>query len=224
MMYALRKPYSTLGGIMNYELFQVINNLAGISPILDQFMIYIVKFSAPIMAILVATLLGLGLYTKDKELTMNSIHTILLLGITLAIDQVIGFFYVEPRPFVSHTVNLLLVHSADPSFPSTHAMGMSAIALSLFAVYKRLGSILIALTLLTGFAKIFVGHHYPIDIIGGFIITYVLFLLYNKLLKQRITPYISNLKHMQRHLSTIFKRSSVLIIESQRPLTKRFTK
>lgn len=224
MMYALRKPYSTLGGIMNYELFQVINNLAGISPILDQFMIYIVKFSAPIMAILVATLLGLGLYTKDKELTMNSIHTILLLGITLAIHQVIGFFYVEPRPFVSHTVNLLLVHSADPSFPSTHAMGMSAIALSLFAVYKRLGSILIALTLLTGFAKIFVGHHYPIDIIDGFIITYVLFLLYNKLLKQRITPYISNLKHMQRHLSTIFKRSSVLIIESQRPLTKRFTK
>lgn len=209
---------------MNYELFQVINNLAGISPILDQFMIYIVKFSAPIMAILVATLLGLGLYTKDKELTMNSIHTILLLGITLAIHQVIGFFYVEPRPFVSHTVNLLLVHSADPSFPSTHAMGMSAIALSLFAVYKRLGSILIALTLLTGFAKIFVGHHYPIDIIDGFIITYVLFLLYNKLLKQRITPYISNLKHMQRHLSTIFKRSSVLIIESQRPLTKRFTK
>lgn len=209
---------------MNYELFQVINNLAGISPILDQFMIYIVKFSAPIMAILVATLLGLGLYTKDKELTMNSIHTILLLGITLAIHQVIGFFYVEPRPFVSHTVNLLLVHSADPSFPSTHAMGMSAIALSLFAVYKRLGSILIALTLLTGFAKIFVGHHYPIDIISGFIITYVLFLLYNKLLKQRITPYISNLKHMQRQLSTIFRRSSGLIIESQRPLTKRFTK
>ena len=63
MMYASRKSYSTLGGIMNYELFQPINNLAGISPILDQFMIYIVKFSAPIMALLVATLLGLGLYT-----------------------------------------------------------------------------------------------------------------------------------------------------------------
>ena len=43
-------------------------------------------------------------------------------------------------------------------------------------------------------------------------------------IKQRITPYISNLKHMQRQLSTIFRRSSGLIIESQRPLTKRFTK
>ena len=103
-------------------------------------------------------------------------------------------------------------------------MGMSAIALSLFAVYKRLGSILITLTLLTGFAKIFVGHHYPIDIIGGFIITYMLFLLYNNSLKQTITLYISNLNHIRRHLSTIFKRSIFLIIESQRPLTKRFTK
>ena len=224
MMYTLRKPYSTLGGTMNYELFQLINNLAGINPILDHFMIYIVKFSAPIMAILVASLLGLGLFTKDKELANNSIHTILLLGLTLAIHKLIGLFYVEPRPFVSHTVNLLLAHSADPSFPSTHAMGMSAIALSLFAVYKRLGSILIILTLLTGFAKIFVGHHYPIDIIGGFIITYILFLLYNNLLKQAITPYISNFKHIKRHLSTIFKRSIFLIIESQRPLTKRFTK
>lgn len=224
MMYTLSKPYSTLGGTMNYELFQLINNLAGISPILNHFMIYIVKFSAPIMAILVAILLGLGLFTKDKELTNNSIHTILLLGLTLAIHKLIGFFYVEPRPFVSHTVNLLLAHSADPSFPSTHAMGMSAIALSLFAVYKRLGSILIILTLLTGFAKIFVGHHYPIDIIGGFIITYILFLLYNNLLKQAITLYISNLKHIKRHLNSIFKRSIFLIIESQRPLTKRFTK
>lgn len=209
---------------MNYEFFQLINNMARMSPILDQFMIYLVKFSAPAMAVLVAVLLALGLYTKDKDLTHNVIHALLLLSCTLGIHYLIGFFYAEPRPFVTHTVHLLLPHSANPSFPSTHAMGMNAITLSLFAVYKRLGVILIILTGLTGFAKIFVGHHYPMDVIGGFMITYILYLWYNTFIKDNITPYLKNPKHIKTALINSLKRSVFFIRESQRPLTEQLVK
>ena len=50
--------------------------------------------------------------------------------------SIIGFIVQEPRPFVTHTVNLLIPHVADSSFPSTHAMAMTAISLPILAVYK----------------------------------------------------------------------------------------
>src|SRR5205085_5188898 len=42
---------------------------------------------------------------------------LLAYGLNLLIEQ----FVVEPRPFVSHKVDLLVSHAADGSFPSDHA-------------------------------------------------------------------------------------------------------
>lgn len=123
---------------MNYELFQLINNLAGIYTWLDISMILTVKYLAGCFAALLFLLLGLGIYYKDKTLLKTSIHTIVFLGIILITHSIIGFIIQEPRPFVTHTVHLLISHAADSSFPSTHAMAMTAIALPIFATYKRL--------------------------------------------------------------------------------------
>jgi undecaprenyl-diphosphatase len=110
----------------------------------------------------------------------------------LLVEQVIF----EPRPFVNHTVHLLLTHVADGSFPSDHAawsfavVGMLAFALFSLRSYQglsgqqaavRYGSskrqairlplllLLIALVIacLIGFARVFTGLHYPGDIVGG---------------------------------------------------------
>ena len=135
---------------MNYELFQLINNLAGTYTWLDISMILTVKYLAGCFAALLLLLLGLGIYYKDKTLLKTSIHTIVFLGIILITHSIIGFIIQEPRPFVTHTVHLLIPHAADSSFPSTHAMAMTAIALPIFATYKRLGTILLIGTIVTG--------------------------------------------------------------------------
>jgi undecaprenyl-diphosphatase len=109
--------------------------------------------------------------------------------INLTIEQ----FIFEPRPFISHHVHLLVTHTNDGSFPSDHtAWSFAVVGMMLFALpallrlswQKRLEAkrggekgpllrplILICLAVLLagtiGLARIFVGVHYPGDILGG---------------------------------------------------------
>ena len=99
----------------------------------------------------------------------------------------------EPRPFITHHVHDLVAHAADDSFPSDHTAWAFAVGgmflLQLLPAWSRArhqkhasgdSTLLKALnypawiTLLTlamgcliGFARVFVGVHYPDDILGG---------------------------------------------------------
>lgn len=110
-------------------------------------------------------------------------------GVNLLIEQ----FVFEPRPFVSHKVHVLIGHSADASFPSDHtAWSFAVVGMLLFAfvpifisamsrrdekgqsfdtslLSKLLVFMLVALAIgcIIGFARVFVGVHYPGDILGG---------------------------------------------------------
>ena len=114
---------------------------------------------------------------------------LLAYGINLLIEQ----FVFEPRPFVTHKVHLLISHVADSGFPSDHAAwSFAVLGMLLFAflpVYisvrrrrskkgqtfnlvllsKPLVFIIVAFVIgcSIGLARIFVGVHYPGDILGG---------------------------------------------------------
>jgi undecaprenyl-diphosphatase len=99
----------------------------------------------------------------------------------------------EPRPFVNHNIHLLLTHPADASFPSDHtAWSFAVVGMLLFLPFPLLvtlwrrrdqgwqsqsfaafmvplllfiGAIVIACMI--GLARVYVGLHYPVDILGG---------------------------------------------------------
>jgi undecaprenyl-diphosphatase len=97
-------------------------------------------------------------------------------------------FVFEPRPFVSHKVHLLIAHAADASFPSDHtAWSFAVVGMLLFGFLPLLfavrqkpkqGGLDTRLTLLLlvvalviacciGIARVYVGVHYPGDVLGG---------------------------------------------------------
>ncbi|MDI3311509.1 MAG: phosphatase PAP2 family protein, partial [Thermoanaerobacterium sp.] len=108
--------------------------------------------------------------------------------IALSANFIISRFYFEPRPFVSHKVNLLIKHPSDASFPSDHLSGGSAIAFTQLKGNKFVGLVMMMLTILLLIARVYVGVHYPVDVVAGFVIGFLSSKLV-KYLKGILTPF-----------------------------------
>jgi undecaprenyl-diphosphatase len=112
--------------------------------------------------------------------------------LAFAFNLFIEHFVFEPRPFVTHKVHLLIQHTADASFPSDHtAWSFAVVGMLLFsllpvviAVWRGrrnrdelhpmaffwpllLAVLSFVLACSIGVARIFVGVHYPGDVLGG---------------------------------------------------------
>lgn len=100
-------------------------------------------------------------------------------GIAISISESISAIYPRQRPFVADSsVELLVPHAADGGMPSNHIIFMVTLVVSIFFYQKGLASVLAALTLLTGIARVVAGIHYPSDILVGAILGVVIVYLY----------------------------------------------
>ena len=73
------------------------------------------------------------------------------------------------RPYVTHPAqtHLLIARSHDPSFPSDHATGAFALAFGIWLYDRTVGTVLLVLAAVLAFARVYVGTHYPGDVIAG---------------------------------------------------------
>jgi membrane-associated phospholipid phosphatase len=62
---------------------------------------------------------------------------------------------------------LLVDKTTDFSFPSDHAVMAGAVAMGLFLVSRRLGLVALVAALLMAFTRVYVGAHYPADVVAG---------------------------------------------------------
>lgn len=150
---------------MNEALFRAINGLPGQWPLLDVVMMWLAQDAT--YALLVIALAS----WLVNRLLGRPIAVRVALGaiIAVAICETISMRYFQPRPFVSlPNVLQLIPHAEDSTFPSTHATALSAITGPYVWNRARLGILLLVGTLLVGFARIYVGVHYPVDILAGF--------------------------------------------------------
>jgi undecaprenyl-diphosphatase len=87
----------------------------------------------------------------------------------LLINQVIGLFWQHPRPFMIGLGNTFIPHVADSSFPSDHLTLLWSIAFS-FLMHQRprlAGVVLALLGLPVAWARIYLGVHFPLDMLGA---------------------------------------------------------
>lgn len=170
----------------NTTFFRLINGLAFKNGILDNIMFFFSKYVPYIFMLVIVIIFITGIIKNDSRYRKAAISTIIFTIINLIISFIIGNIIYIDRPFVNNDVNLLYSHKVNASFPSDHATGTMSIALGLGYYNKVVGIILTLISIIVGISRIYVGHHYPIDIIGAYIIVIIMNFIYNRFLKSRI--------------------------------------
>ncbi|MDQ0794940.1 phosphatase PAP2 family protein [Streptomyces sp. B1I3] len=113
-------------------------------------------------------------------------------GIALIVNIPIRGFVERPRPFNDHQgLDVLVAGKDDFSFVSDHATMAMAIAVGLFVANRKFGLAAIALALLEGFCRVYMGVHYPTDVIGGFALGTAVALLLAPLAMMLLTPVVA---------------------------------
>ncbi len=174
---------------INQNIFLYINSFALQNNTLDTVAISVAQYMPYLFIFIEIYLYFIAKYKDEAMFAFSS----MLVGMFLS--KFIAMFYFHNRPFMDDLGVILENHAPDSSFPSDHTTFMFCIAWSLiyFQKTKQLGSILIILGFIGGFARVFEGVHYPFDIFGAIIISFIsasiVYLFKDKL--QPINTFIS---------------------------------
>jgi undecaprenyl-diphosphatase len=154
-------------------VYHIINGLAGHNHLLDSTMIFFAKYALEIYAVLFV-ISWIVLPRKD----IKNRHALVIAGfsgiLALLINVVISHIWFRPRPFtVFHkgTFTELINHSVDASFPSDHTAGSFGFAAGTWGrTIKGIRLSFTILAIIVMFSRVYVGVHYPTDVIGGMIV------------------------------------------------------
>lgn len=100
----------------------------------------------------------------------------------LGINLLIGFCWFHPRPAMLGVGHTYLPHALDSSFPSDHMTVMWGMAM-MFCTHRgfRLaGGVLLGMALVVAWARVFLGVHYPLDMLGAMLISTISVLVVNR--------------------------------------------
>jgi undecaprenyl-diphosphatase len=116
-------------------------------------------------------------------------------------SYIIKHVIIRPRPCITlEGVRLLVGCTDSPSFPSNHAVNATVLATLVTLYMPRLWFPAIALAILVGYSRVYVGVHYPLDVLLGGLLGLVVALVLSWILTI-LWPFPSGLDHRRRTFS-----------------------
>ncbi len=156
---------------LNHFLFTLINATPASTFETITFAIVLARYAIFIIPLL---LIGLWLWGTANSMVLQRqlvIKTAIALVFSMLLSAVIGRLLPHERPFVEGFGYIFLAHVPDSSFPSNHGSAIFTFALA-FLFWHRLwsGMGLIIIALAIAWSRIYLGVHWPLDMLGAFFV------------------------------------------------------
>ncbi|MGX7107978.1 phosphatase PAP2 family protein [Facklamia miroungae] len=152
------------------------------SPVLDHIMLFITHSSSALPVLIIFAFIVYQLYRQKLFDKMRFI--LVTIPGTMIINTLLKLIFQRNRPDLIN----LLVEEKFYSFPSGHAMISSTAVFAIIVLFwqskhfYKIMAVGILYTFFVGYSRIYLGVHYPSDIIGGWIISFAWVILAQKLL------------------------------------------
>lgn len=156
---------------IDFAIFEAIRSFGSSFDVVNFIGVFSARMLLPLMFVAVVA----GSYFMRRRDHVSaweiSVHALLSAGLGFVIREMIGAIYFRQRPFVTHSFEPLISLSwMDASFPSGHATAAFALAATVMRYDRLWGGVLIAFALLVSWGRVFVGVHYPLDVVAGAIL------------------------------------------------------
>lgn len=131
---------------------------------------------AGIYSILLFVPLGLYLLTRPQGVRLVILCLVALAVARGLVTELITFLYKKQRPYQVYTFDAVSSWlfsrrtMRENSFPSGHTVSVVAISTVLVWYYPAFGILGYVLALLVGYGRVRLGNHFPVDILGGFLV------------------------------------------------------
>lgn len=170
---------------MNSNLFRMINNLGKQYTDLNPFFVFIAEYM--IFFLVLAVLMFL--FSRSNENRIMVICAFIALVISEILAKIAGQFHSNYQPFAElPNVNKLVEKAVNNSFPSDHTIIFFSFCITFWLFKRGWGFLWGILAVLVGISRIWVGVHYPADVLVGAIISIVsAMIVYKIVLKLSLT-------------------------------------
>ena len=157
---------------MDNSFFRCINRLANRTGWAHGIFTSYAKYGIVLFAVLLIVAYLDGRQHDDLRAVAGSVWAVgaalVALGIGQLIGGVIGGVIDRARPYETMAgVQLLVDKTTDFSFPSDHATAAGAVAVGLVLTNRRWGIFAGVLAVVMAFTRVYVGAHYPADVLAG---------------------------------------------------------
>jgi len=148
---------------MNLHLFRWINTGAGSYPLKDGIAIFFAE-AGPYLLIFIFIIAWFRAEDNKRNILIEATEASL---VGLFLNQMIGLLYFHPRPYMVGLCTPLIPHALETSFPSDHATLLFSASIYVLKCWRFQGLILLLIASMTAWSRVYIGIHFPFDMLGS---------------------------------------------------------
>ncbi|MEK7410442.1 MAG: phosphatase PAP2 family protein [Actinomycetota bacterium] len=153
---------------MDRALYRLINRIADRTTWAHDIFTVYAKVGVVLFAILLVVSYLDARHRGDHMELASAVWSGFAAVVALGIGQLIGNAVDRLRPYETMSdVHVLISRTTDFSFPSDHATVAGAVAAGIFFANRKWGIIAVVAAVLMAFTRVYVGAHYPTDVLVG---------------------------------------------------------